>query len=68
MKTKKYINNFDPKTKLFPYTEYTDGHYLKIKKNNGLVFDENYPYFDSSKSFLFKQKLIRILLILQVKH
>lgn len=66
MKTKKYINNFDPKTKLFHYTEYTDEHYLKIKKNNGLVFDENYPYFDNSKSFLFKQKLIRILLILIV--
>ncbi len=46
---------FDPKTKTFPYTEYTDQHYLKVKKDNGLVFDKNYPYIDNSKSFKRKQ-------------
>lgn len=53
---------FDPKTNKFPYPEQTDRHYLKVKKNDGTVFDANYPYVDRSKSFLFKQKLIRILL------
>ena len=46
---------FDPKTNKFPYTEFTDQHYLKVKKNNGLVFDENYPYIDNSKKFKFKK-------------
>ena len=57
---------YDPKTNKFPYTDITDKHYLKVKKNNGLVFDENYPYIDRSKGFLFKQKLIRILLYILV--
>ena len=46
---------FDPKTTKFPYTEYTDQHYLVVKKNNGLVFDSQYPYIDNSKSFKRKQ-------------
>ena len=46
---------FDPKSTKYPYTEYTDQHYLVVKKNNGLVFDENYPYIDDSG----KQKFIR---------
>lgn len=53
---------FDPKTNKFPYTEYTDEHYLVVKKNDGTVFDEKYPYIDLSKKFLRKQKLTRILL------
>lgn len=53
---------FDPKTHKFPYTEYTDEHYLVVKKNNGLVFDKDYPYIDTSKSFLRKQKWFRVLL------
>lgn len=57
---------FDPRTDRFPYPEYTDQHYLKVKKNNGLIFDENYPYFDESKMFKFKQFLLRIVVVLIV--
>ena len=57
---------FDPKTDKFPYPENTDEHYLKIKKNNGLDFNSDYPYFDKSKDFRFKQSLIRFLLVLIV--
>ena len=46
---------FDPKTTNIPYTEYTDEHYLEVKKNNGLVFDKNYPFIDKSKSFKRKR-------------
>lgn len=53
---------FDPKVTKYPYPEYTDEHYLKIKKDNGLVLDKDYPYLDKSKGFVFKQKLVRILL------
>lgn len=42
---------FDPKATNIPYPEYTDQHYLDVKKDNGLVFDANYPYIDNSKSF-----------------
>lgn len=52
---------YDPKTDRFPYPEQTDTHYLPLKKNNGLVFDENYPYVDKSAGFRFKQGLFRIL-------
>ena len=54
---------FDPKPTKYPYPEYTDQHYLVVKKNDGTVFDKNYPYIDNSKSFRFKQKLVRILLV-----
>ena len=40
---------FHPHSTKYPYTEYTDQHYLVVKKNNGLVFDENYPYIDESR-------------------
>ena len=63
MKTSHY---FDPKTTKFPYPEITDKHYLVVKKNRGIVFDENYPYIDKSKGFLFKRWLVRVLLILIV--
>jgi len=39
---------FLPKTTKYPYPEYTDGHYINVKKENGLVFDKNYPYIDKS--------------------
>lgn len=57
---------FDPKSKKYPYPEYTDMHYLKIKKDKKLIFDENYPYIDKSKSFRFKRFLVRILLYMLV--
>ena len=40
----KQVEYFDPKTNKYPYTELTDKHYLHVKKKNGLVFDEKYPY------------------------
>ena len=57
---------FDPKTNKFPYPESTDQHYLTVKKDNGLVFDKDYPYIDKSKSFRFKKAMVRILLLLIV--
>lgn len=53
---------FDPKTTKFPYPKYTDAHYLIVKKDNGIVFDKNYPYVDTSKSFLRKQRWLRFML------
>ena len=57
---------FDPKSKKYPYPEYTDMHYLKIKKDKKIIFDESYPYLDKTKSFKFKKFLVRILLRLIV--
>ena len=54
--------NFDPKTNKFPYPMETDKHYLEVHMDRGIVFDTEYPYIDRSKSFRFKQSLIRLLL------
>lgn len=51
---------FNPNATKYPYTEHTDGHYIKIKKDNGLIFDKNYPYIDKSKSFRFKRWFFRL--------
>ena len=58
---------FDPKCDKFPYPIDTDKHYLIVKKNDGTVFDKNYPYIDNSKSFRFKRKVMKILLIIIAK-
>lgn len=57
---------FDPKTNRYPYPEITDRHYLNVKKNDGVVFDEHYPYVDKSASFRFVDFLFRVLLYLIV--
>ncbi len=57
---------FDPKTKDYPFPLYTDQHYLIVKKNDGTVFDEHYPYVDTSKKMRFKMWLARILLFILV--
>ena len=57
---------FDPKTNRFPYPEDTASHYLKIEKDDGTVFDENYPYIDKSFKFRFIRFLSRIPLVLIV--
>ncbi len=57
---------FDPRTTRFPYPEQTDQHYLVVKKDNGLVFDADYPYIDESKGFRFKRFWFRLVLILLV--
>ena len=62
----KKIEYYDPKTNKFPYTLDTADHYLIVKKNNGLVFDENYPYVDNSKKFRFKRFWIRFIIVLLV--
>ena len=54
--------NFDPKTNRYPYPLDTASHYLSVKKNKGIVFDETYPYIDKSKSFRFKRFWVRLLL------
>ena len=58
------INAFDPKETRYPYTEYTDSHYLIVKKNKGIVFDEKYPYIDNSKKFKFGNFIVKFLLYL----
>ena len=62
MEEKSDLIMFDPKTNRFPYPEQTDRHYLEIHKDRGFVFDTSYPYIDRSKWFVFKQKLVRLLL------
>ena len=57
---------FDPKPRKYPYPEFTDHHYMAIKKNNGLVLTKDYPYIDSSFGFRFKQFLIRLVLVIIV--
>lgn len=57
---------FDPKTNKFPYPEDTDKHYLVVKKNDGTVFDKDYPYIDKSFGFRLKYNLTRILLYIVV--
>ena len=57
---------YDPKTNKFPYPEDTDKHYINIKKDRGIIFDENYPYVDNSKKFKRKRRFIRIIIVLLV--
>ena len=57
--------SFTPNANI-PYPISTDGHYLEIKKDDGTIFDEHYPYIDKSKGFRFKKVLVRILLRLIV--
>ncbi|MBO4452974.1 MAG: 1-acyl-sn-glycerol-3-phosphate acyltransferase [Clostridia bacterium] len=57
---------FDPKPTRYPFPKYTDRHYLVVKKNNGAVFDGDYPYVDESRPFRFKQALTRLALNLLV--
>ncbi len=53
---------FDPKTKKYPYPEDTGSHYLIVKKDDGTVFDESYPYVDTTRRMKVKQALLRVLL------
>lgn len=53
---------FDPQTVKYPYPEDTDKHYLEVKKDDGTVFDKNYPYIDDSPAFRAKCRFIRIML------
>ena len=33
---------YNPHSTRYKYPDFTDQHYLVVKKNNGAVFDENY--------------------------
>lgn len=57
---------FHPHSKKYPYTEYTDQHYLIVKKNNGLVFDDKYPYVDESSKAKFVAFWTRVVLYILV--
>lgn len=57
------IQDYDPKSKKYPYPEDTDQHYLKFKKQKDITFDKNYPYIDNSKRFRFQNHLLRLLLV-----
>ncbi len=57
---------YDPKPTRYPFPDLTDQHYLKIKKDDGTVFDSSYPYIDKSKAFRRKWKWTRVLLRLIV--
>ena len=57
---------FDPKTNKYPYPINTDGHYIILKKDRGIIFDEKYPYVDNSKGFRFKRFWIRLIIRLIV--
>ena len=57
---------FDPKCNKYPYPEDTAEHYIKIKKQKDIKFDDKYPYIDTRKGFKFKQWLVRVVLRLIV--
>ena len=57
---------FHPHSTKYPYTEYTDQHYLVVKKNNGLVFDANYPYIDNSTKLKTARFWIRVLMYILI--
>ena len=57
---------FDPKTNKFPYPVDTDRHYLVVKKDNGNVYDKNYPYIDDSRKYRAGYLFTRTLLYLFV--
>lgn len=54
---------FDPRTDKFPYPKKTDKHYLKLKKDRGIVFDGDYPYVDNRPAFRFGSFMLRLLLV-----
>ena len=54
--------SFDPAPTRYPFPLDTAKHYLIVKKDNGLVFDKDYPYIDRSRAMRFKQFWVRALL------
>ena len=48
------------------YPEITDQHYLKVDNIHKVTLDKDYPYIDKSKSFRFKQFLVRIVIFIVV--
>ncbi|MCR5694957.1 MAG: 1-acyl-sn-glycerol-3-phosphate acyltransferase [Clostridia bacterium] len=52
--------SYDPKPTKYPFPESTDGHYLIVKKNDGAVFDKDYPFIDDSPKYKFRANLMRL--------
>ena len=57
---------FVPNTDRYPFPEDTASHYLVVKKNDGTVFDADYPYIDNSKKARRGKSFARLLLKLIV--
>ena len=57
---------YDPKTIRYPYPLQTDQHYLPLKKDKRIVFDENYPYWDKRFWPTFVRGIVRVLLFIIV--
>lgn len=57
---------FDPHTNKYPYTEYTDQHYLVVKKDLGITFDDNYPYLNETKKRKFVLFWVRFMMYILV--
>ena len=53
---------YDPKPTKYPFPDDTSSHYLKIKKDNGIIFDKDYHYIETSKAFKFTRFISRLLL------
>ncbi|MBP1588018.1 MAG: 1-acyl-sn-glycerol-3-phosphate acyltransferase [Clostridia bacterium] len=50
---------YDPKRKEFPYSEFTDQHYMKVYKDDRTVFDKSYRYIDDSFRYRFFHGLLK---------
>ncbi len=53
---------FDPKPTEYPFGEYTDEHYLVVRKDDGTVFDADYRYVDDSAPTRRYRRFFRLLL------
>jgi 1-acyl-sn-glycerol-3-phosphate acyltransferase len=51
---------FDPKTNKYPYTEFTDGHYIHTGDKYNHEFNKDYPYVETSKWHKFKSFWFKI--------
>ncbi len=55
---------YDPQPTEYPFPEKTDQHYLPLKYQKDIAFDENYPYVDRSFGRRFLDKLMRAATVL----
>ena len=53
---------YDPKTNKYPYPLDTDKHYLVVKKDNGLVFDDKYHYVEKGFFFNLMRRVIYLVI------
>ena len=57
------LQDFDPKSKKYPYPLDTATHYLKYKKIKDIKVDKNYPFINKSKGFLLQSSFLRLILV-----